>query len=287
MNQLRQNIVASYGVDGQNWLDSLPDRIKKITSYHKLTNLKPLPNLTYHYVLSGFSGDIPIILKLGMDDNALYQSYQTLVQYKGCASVNPMHYGPGYMLMTAVVPGYSLKELSPNKDVVATHTVLTVLDQLHSVCVPNNRSFKSLISILSAFDNIYQNVPDCYLAKARFLRCKFLSDTSRPQKLLHGDLHHDNILYDQSRNQWLAIDPKGFFGDPLFDMTTFMLNPLETISMNLINQRLPLVASHFNVPENAVRQWCFLRAILGWCWSVQDKLNTQPWPWLTEFLYDS
>ena len=32
-----------------------------------------------------------------------------------------------------------------------------------------------------------------------------------PQMLLHGDLHHWNILSDADRG-WMAIDPKGVIG---------------------------------------------------------------------------
>jgi streptomycin 6-kinase len=31
------------------------------------------------------------------------------------------------------------------------------------------------------------------------------------QLVLHGDLHHDNILNDG--NDWLTIDPKGIIGE--------------------------------------------------------------------------
>jgi len=31
--------------------------------------------------------------------------------------------------------------------------------------------------------------------------------------LLHGDLHHDNILAAE-RQPWLALDPKGLVGEP-------------------------------------------------------------------------
>ena len=35
--------------------------------------------------------------------------------------------------------------------------------------------------------------------------------TEEPDYLLHGDLHHGNILFDDARG-WIAIDPKGLVG---------------------------------------------------------------------------
>ncbi|WP_373298360.1 aminoglycoside phosphotransferase family protein [Paludibacterium paludis] len=38
-----------------------------------------------------------------------------------------------------------------------------------------------------------------------------LGHFQRCHRLLHGDLHHDNVLFDSSHG-WLAIDPKGVIG---------------------------------------------------------------------------
>jgi len=44
---------------------------------------------------------------------------------------------------------------------------------------------------------------------------------------LHGDLHGDNIL--QHGNRWIAIDPKGYRGDLLYDLATFVRNPYQKL----------------------------------------------------------
>ncbi|PWK67504.1 aminoglycoside phosphotransferase family protein [Aminobacter sp. AP02] len=44
-------------------------------------------------------------------------------------------------------------------------------------------------------------------------------------RVLHGDLHHDNILLGE--RGWLVIDPKGILGDPGFDTANFFYNPLD------------------------------------------------------------
>ena len=40
-----------------------------------------------------------------------------------------------------------------------------------------------------------------------------LSASQTNRRLLHGDLQHSNILFDQTRG-WIAIDPKGVIGEP-------------------------------------------------------------------------
>nr|WP_272954702.1 aminoglycoside phosphotransferase family protein [Kribbella sandramycini] len=43
----------------------------------------------------------------------------------------------------------------------------------------------------------------------------------QPEVVIHGDLHHRNILR-ADREPWLAVDPKGLIGDPAYDAVTFL-----------------------------------------------------------------
>jgi streptomycin 6-kinase len=50
-----------------------------------------------------------------------------------------------------------------------------------------------------------------------------LSQSMAAPVLLHGDLHHDNIL-TATRQSWLAIDPKGIVGEPAYETAPLLLN---------------------------------------------------------------
>lgn len=67
MNGFQSNSLNIYGEKGKAWLDELPELVTAISSRLDLRDLKEVTNLTYNYVLSGFHGDNPIILKLGLD----------------------------------------------------------------------------------------------------------------------------------------------------------------------------------------------------------------------------
>lgn len=45
--------------------------------------------------------------------------------------------------------------------------------------------------------------------------------------VLHGDVHHKNILFGPSRG-WLAIDPLGLIGEGTYDVANLFFNPDET-----------------------------------------------------------
>ena len=43
-------------------------------------------------------------------------------------------------------------------------------------------------------------------------------------RVLHGDLHPQNLLWAQDRG-WVAIDPHGLVGDPGYDVGPLLINP--------------------------------------------------------------
>ena len=65
------NIKNIYGAQGEAWLNKLPELVGELAKKYGLTNLKPVDNLSYNYVLSGFQDKRSIILKLSLDEKGL------------------------------------------------------------------------------------------------------------------------------------------------------------------------------------------------------------------------
>ena len=72
---------------------------------------------------------------------------------------------------------------------------------------------------------------------------RLLSNPFDPRPL-HGDLHHQNIM--NGPRGWLAIDPKGVFGDPGFDAANMFYNPLERDDLCLDHERIAGMAEVFS-----------------------------------------
>ena len=88
MKDLEKNIFNLYGEQGKQWLTNLSELTAQMETTHKLSNLKPVKNLSYNYVLSGFQGSQPIILKLGLDTDGLKQEALVLKDFAGFGAVN-------------------------------------------------------------------------------------------------------------------------------------------------------------------------------------------------------
>jgi len=86
--------------------------------------------------------------------------------------------------------------------------------------------------------------------------------------VLHGDLHHFNILRSD-RSGWLAIDPKGPIGDRCFDVCQFLLNP-RRVPIPVNRRRLDLFCRELDLDAERTRKWCLVHAVLNACWSFED-----------------
>jgi streptomycin 6-kinase len=113
MNTFQSNILNIYGRKGKAWLNELPQLVVAIASKLDLRDLKSVTHLTYNYALSGFQGDDPIILKLGLDHEALTREAFALRCFEGCGAVHVLAEDKSMLLLERAAPGTSLKSYFP------------------------------------------------------------------------------------------------------------------------------------------------------------------------------
>lgn len=96
-----------------------------------------------------------------------------------------------------------------------------------------------------------------------------LVDTARDQYeriespgpvLLHGDLHHHNLL--RSVDGWAAVDPKPLLGDPEFDVTAFLWNPVDETPTPERTERAIEAFAGAGLDEARIRAWAIVRGTL-------------------------
>jgi streptomycin 6-kinase len=92
--------------------------------------------------------------------------------------------------------------------------------------------------------------------------------------LLHGDLHHDNILAAE-RQPWLAIDPKGLVGEPAYEVGAWLRNPLPQLLHRpqpgrVLARRIDQFVEELGLDRTRVRDWGMAQAVLSVWWSIED-----------------
>jgi streptomycin 6-kinase len=89
--------------------------------------------------------------------------------------------------------------------------------------------------------------------------------------VLHGDIHHGNVL-DFGARGWLAIDPKHVFGERGFDYANLFCNPeLATVSApGRMMRQLKVVAEVAALEQERLLQWIVAYAGLSAAWFLED-----------------
>jgi streptomycin 6-kinase len=75
--------------------------------------------------------------------------------------------------------------------------------------------------------------------------------------LIHGDLHHHNIL--DAGGRYVAIDPKPMLGEPEFDVPSFLWNPLGSRMTAKTTERRLAAFAAAGLDEGRMRAWTAIR----------------------------
>ena len=111
-------------------------------------------------------------------------------------------------------------------------------------------------------------------------RCAAAARTllAEPQQVgvLHGDLHHGNVL-DFGARGWLAIDPKRLLGERVFDYANIFTNPdlddpTRPVATNpeRFARRLIVVANAAKLERSRLLQWILVWTGLSAAWYLGD-----------------
>ncbi len=270
-----------YGEKGKAWLEDLPNQVNRLAKQYQLSDLKPVENLSYNYVLRGFKQNSPIVLKMGLDEAGLAREENALNAFSKHGAVKVLACERGMLLLQQALPGQSLTSYFPKQDLDSVRIACKVITQLHQAPIPSNHTFPHIKDWLETLDKNW-DIPSHYLIQARKTRKKLLKQ-KQPSVLLHGDLHHANILNDTQQG-WLIIDPKGVMGPSVCEIWAFMHNP-EKISKEMLVNRINLFSERLKIPKQDILSWCYVQSVLSWVWDLEDNLKPSA-IWVTEILYE-
>lgn len=98
-----------------------------------------------------------------------------------------------------------------------------------------------------------------------------LASTTDPVPL-HGDLHHDNVLGGPVN--WRVIDPKGLFGDPVFDVANLFRNPHNAGALVLQPERIERLtatfAERFGWSRRRILEWAAVLVAISAIWNKTE-----------------
>jgi streptomycin 6-kinase len=128
------------------------------------------------------------------------------------------------------------------------------------------------------FDGGTGPLPGRLVQKAERL-FRTLEASAARRRLLHGDLHHENVLSDTTHG-WVAVDPKGVIGDPAYEAARLQQNPIPGfLSMErperVARRRVDILSGVLPADRARLLAWAFFDAMLAACWSVEEDGDWQ------------
>ena len=268
------------------WVDKLSDILDEAVMEYALSNLLPIDGaLGSNFVLSALQYNRnPVVLKLSSDIEGLEREILALKAFEGYGAVQIIEHKKGELLLERAKPGKSLKSYFPSMDKEAIEITCIIMKRLHKAPY-SKKSFPHIRDWLKALDKEW-DIPENHLNKARILRDKLLL-SSGADVLLHGDLHHGNIL--NGKEGWVVIDPKGVIGEEAFEVGAFIRNPMPRLlqftgAKNIIKKRIEYFSKILDISESRISDWCFVQSVLAWIWALEDDGDLSYFKELTEVL---
>jgi streptomycin 6-kinase len=279
-------IVDIHGAAGQRWVDELPGLLAACAERWSLALEEPYGQLSYHYVAPAVRADgSRVVLKAGVPAPSLAREMAALRQFAGAPVVRLVDgdAAMGVMLLEEVRPGTPLSSLG--EDEVVIREAVRVMQRLWTPVAPDHgfatvdQWGAELEKLREQFGGGTGPFPPALVARAEQLFARFARETAVPL-LLHGDMHPRNILAAE-REPWLAIDPKGVVGDPLYDVACLIngVPPLadKRLVRQILARRADLLAELLGVDRRRIHRWGLADAVLAAWWSYEDHGDSWQW----------
>jgi streptomycin 6-kinase len=205
---------------------------------------------------------------------------EILEAFDGRGCVRVLEYTDQTVLMERVEPGDSLAALAVSgRDDEATRILTDVIRRMspnppppHAVPVADlARAFGQYL------ESGHAGIPRLLVDLAQQTYAGLCASQGQT-RLLHGDLHHYNVLRDDTRG-WIAIDPKGLIGELEYELGAALRNPIEAphlfASRDTFERRLTQFGAALGLDTERIRRWAFAQAVLAAIWSVEDGAGVE------------
>jgi len=273
---------AFHGEEGLAWIERLPTLLVNCEKRWSLSFALPFVYQTYayHYIAPALQSDgTAVVVKVHAPTGEFAQEAEALRLFDGHGMVRLLDcdVNDKALLLERLEPGTPLCELEDDDE--ATSLAATVMRQLWRPAPPVH-PFPSVIDWGRGFTRLRQYYkggngpfPAALLQEAESLFAE-RSASMTESVLLHGDLHHENILAAE-RAPWLGIDPKGVIGEPAYETGALLRNRLPNLldapqAVRVLTRRIDQLSEQLNLDRTRVRNWAMAQAVLSVWWTIED-----------------
>jgi streptomycin 6-kinase len=252
-----------FGAAGSAWIAGLPSMAEDhLTRWECTLDGTPVHgSLAWVLPVRTGTGE-PAVLKLQPVDDETIGEPLALRTWDGHGAVRLLRDDPatGALLLERCDPDRSLDRVPD--DLVALQTLSELLARLTSVPAPPG--LRQLSAIAAGL-----------VERAGAVRDQ-VTDADRR---LHWDLHYQNVLAPaDSREAWLAIDPKPLAGDPCFELLPALDNRWDEVVATgdvdrAVLRRFDLMTEVLGLDRARATAWTLGRVLQNLVWSIEDGID--------------
>ncbi len=275
-------VVAEHAVEvlkerGKLWLAELPVLVAACERRWSIELESPFENLSYNYVAHARRADgTAVVLKVNLPTPESITEVEALRSFDGRGAVRLLESDLELraLLLEQVRPGTPLSALGD--DVAEISAAADVMRRLWRPA-PTEHGFPLAVEWLAdarGRDVLLETKEKHPWIRDALSAANELASEPHPQLLLHGDLHHDNILASE-RDGWLAIDPQGVIGEPAWEIAPILVNNLPEDASTwpaLMRRRADQLSEELGLERRRVYIWSAVRALQGAFWSLRDSV---------------
>jgi len=275
-----KTFTSAFKKDGEAFLAVLPSLIDEASQRWGLSNVIPVPNLSFYFVAFAKRGREDVILKMGVPNLEFSSEMAALKLFNGNGACKLIDCDEkrGFLLLERLIPGTMLAELKDDDE--RTHTAADVMQRLWRTTPDRNNFIKlsdwfdELKTVRPKFDGGTGPFPKELFERVESFLPELFADED--VKLIHGDFHHFNIL--KSERGWLIIDPKGVIGPAGYEVGPLMINPWGSFSDGISFQiktkrRIDIFRERLGWEREKLIRWSLAHSVLSAWWDFESDLD--------------
>jgi streptomycin 6-kinase len=287
-----KNARRQFGQKGPAWVRELPAILAHCQDKWELRDIMPVDELSINLVCLATSEKYgEVILKIPGPTSERFTEMRALQHYAGrhTCTLLEADFNMASMLLQRLVPGHDLWSVSDRQKQLEIGGRLAAILPIN---LDNTRGFPHYTDWMArAFITTSRDYnPSAEMSALMKAALNLIGETdpdSWPDLLLHGDLHHSNILAS-GHGHWKVIDPQGVIGarflEPArfienhllrFNVSSFEDNSLEDNSLdeNLLDVAVTHFAVQLGEAKHLIAAGVFVLHLLSTCWGLEESYS--------------
>lgn len=281
VDRVRAHVPATGYGSGEDWLATLPRLVRELTEQWDLELTGPATHGYAALVLPVEHAEGPAVLKVAWPHPEARDEHRTLAVWGGRGAVRLRAADPSRwaLLLERLDP----RDLRSPVGILESCTVVGQLAALLDRPAPpwtTLRASEHLATLVTDLEALRLgehagSLPRRLLKRGRSLAADLSTEPGVDARLVHGDLHQENVLWRSDPGEWVAIDPQTIAADPAWVVAPALWNrwPEAAAAHDIrthLTLRLEVLCDAAGLDPARARAFTEVRMLRNAVWDIQE-----------------